>query len=69
MSMMVALGHLMGHIDGSVDLEAVEQLGLHDILLQRSICVEEAVVTRNLAKALLHRIEIAAPPMTAATDD
>lgn len=68
-SMLLALGHLMGRSDGSVDLEAAEQLGLHHILLQRSICVEEAVVTRNLAKALLHRIEIATPPKSAASDD
>ena len=68
-SMMSALGHLMSRSDGSVDLDAAQQLGFHDLLLQRSICVEEAVVTRNLAKALLHRLEIAEPPKTAASDD
>jgi len=65
-NMMLAIGELMLRADdGSVDLGLAEQLGLHAMLLQRSECVEESVVTRKLAKALLHRLQIAAPPKTA----
>jgi hypothetical protein len=68
-TIMLAIGELMGHADGSVHLGLAEQLGLHEMLQQRSENLEESVATRKLAKALLHRLEIAAPPKTAASED
>ena len=68
-TIMLAIGELMGHADGSVDLGLAEQLELHEMLRQRSENVEESVATRKLAKALLHRLEIAAPPKTATSED
>ena len=57
-----SLAALARHEDGTVDLALAEQLGLNEVLRERSICVQECIATRKLAKALLHRLQIAAPP-------
>jgi hypothetical protein len=45
-----------GGVAASVGL--FEELGLYDILVERSNAVSESVETRKLAKALLHRLDM-----------
>ena len=68
--LMLGVSELIGGGDeGGVDLALAGQLDLDKILRERVECVEEAVSTRKIAKALLHRLQMSAPPVTQVSSD